>query len=82
MPTTVSCGVATCLPGEGYCIEDLLEAADKALYEAKRSGRNRVCSGEVAASGGAHHSEKMSEPRIDAPSESNLQATARKVLWG
>jgi diguanylate cyclase (GGDEF)-like protein len=82
MPTTVSCGVATCLPGEGYCIEDLLEAADKALYEAKRSGRNRVCAGEVAASGGAHRAEELSAARIGAQSESNLRATARKVLWG
>jgi diguanylate cyclase (GGDEF)-like protein len=82
MPTTVSCGVATCLPGEGYCIEDLLEAADKALYEAKRSGRNRVCAGEVAPSNGIHRSEEMSRNRIGAQSESTLRATARKVLWG
>ncbi|HUZ96637.1 MAG TPA: GGDEF domain-containing protein [Edaphobacter sp.] len=82
MPTTVSCGVATCLPGEGYCIEDLLEAADKALYEAKRSGRNRVCAGEVSATGASHCSEEMSATRIGAQSESSLRATARKVLWG
>lgn len=79
-PTTVSCGVATCLPGIGYCIEDLLEAADKALYEAKRTGRNRVCSGEV--SGGSHRADESSATRIGAQSESNLRATARKVLWG
>lgn len=82
MPTTVSCGVATCLPGEGYCIEDLLEAADKALYQAKRTGRNRVCSGEIPASADARHAKDISTPRITAQSESNLRATARKVLWG
>jgi len=81
LPTTVSCGVATCLPGESFCIEDLLEAADKALYEAKRSGRNRVCAGEVTATG-SHCVEEGSGSRIGAQSESTLRATARKVLWG
>jgi diguanylate cyclase (GGDEF)-like protein len=38
---TVSIGLAT-WPGTGDAAEALLEAADKALYRAKRDGRNRV----------------------------------------
>lgn len=40
---TVSAGVATAIPGESSCPKDLLDLADKALYQAKHTGRNRVC---------------------------------------
>lgn len=39
---TVSIGVAAKVPSRGVASEQLVEAADASLYQAKRSGRNRV----------------------------------------
>jgi diguanylate cyclase (GGDEF)-like protein len=39
---TVSIGMALC-PGHGLSASDLLAAADRAVYQAKALGRNRVC---------------------------------------
>jgi len=41
-PVTVSIGLATVAPDDRLAPEDLIEAADRALYEAKRTGRDRV----------------------------------------
>ena len=42
MWVTASCGVATCIPKPEGSREELLEAADRAMYYSKSSGRNRV----------------------------------------
>jgi diguanylate cyclase (GGDEF)-like protein len=38
---SASIGIS-CFPEHGTALEDLLHAADSALYAAKRAGRNRV----------------------------------------
>lgn len=47
---TVSLGIAT-FPGGSANEEDLVSAADLALYQAKRTGRNRICVAEVGENG-------------------------------
>lgn len=41
---TVSAGVASTVPANEYSFYDLLTDSDKALYAAKKSGKNKVCS--------------------------------------
>lgn len=47
---TISVGLSSCVPGAGDSPAQLLAVADRALYEAKRAGRNRSTMG-VAAHG-------------------------------
>jgi diguanylate cyclase (GGDEF)-like protein len=42
LKVTVSIGVTAAIPGSPASVEQLFEAADRAMYEAKHAGRNRV----------------------------------------
>ena len=43
-PVSISLGVVACASGIYPTLSKLVDAADQALYQAKHSGRNRVCS--------------------------------------
>ncbi|MGA2852477.1 MAG: GGDEF domain-containing protein, partial [Terracidiphilus sp.] len=49
---TISIGCATLIPTTTEQPEALIQIADKALYEAKRNGRDQICSGTVPCPSG------------------------------
>ena len=47
-PVTISIGIASAAPGFDNPPDDLIHAADQALYRAKEEGRDRVCRADAA----------------------------------
>ncbi len=58
---TLSVGAAVIIPGNKFSAEYLLEVADKALYEAKRSGRNKATIKEFG------NDSAIAEPSLQTP---------------
>ncbi|MFT0623175.1 histidine kinase N-terminal 7TM domain-containing protein [Ectopseudomonas guguanensis] len=60
---TLSAGLAH-WPEQGQALDELLQVADAALYQAKRDGRNRVCA--LLADGDASHPSRQAALRGDS----------------
>lgn len=69
LPITISFGVAASGDGEPFRWNDAFQSADRALYEAKRTGRNRVCGAGHPPGGSAERDRRRS------PEQRQPQAT-------
>ncbi len=70
---SVSVGGATCNQTTGHDLEELIKSADRALYKAKRSGRNRALVDEVAP----HRTLLIVDPQHAAPQRLSLLLQSR-----
>lgn len=63
---TMSFGVSSSPSGQPFDYEQVFAAADAALYDAKRSGRNRVCTRSMASNGDGPTVDPVAPSRVTA----------------
>jgi diguanylate cyclase (GGDEF)-like protein len=79
LPITISFGVAASGDREPFDWNDAFQSADRALYEAKSAGRNRVCSDKDRGASAAEHERRRSREQPH-PQTATAGPRARPLL--